>query len=165
MSKPMKLEKFITQSKTKFADLFDYSLTDQIDSKYKVTILCTKHGIFICNIYNHLNSDTGCCKECGKEKRFEKEGEKFFEECKKIHNNFYDYTDSIYLGSKIKIKIKCPIHGVFEQLPKQHRLKKGCKKCGTLSASKRKLLEEKKSLLLKLKRYMVKNTITNGLNI
>lgn len=137
--KAEKLDQFIADSKEKFDDLFDYLLTTKIDNNYKVNLICTKHGKFICNIYNHLRSDVGCCNECAKEKKLKIEEEKFFEECKTIHNDFYDYTDSHYRGSKCKLKIKCPIHGVFEQLSKLHKMGKGCKKCGTERARKKKL--------------------------
>lgn len=134
-----RLDKFIADSKDKFDDLFDYSLTTEIDNKHRTTLFCTKHGEFMCNIYNHFTSETGCCIECGKEKKLKEEEKKFFDECKKIHNDFYDYNKSKYRGSKEKIKIRCPIHGIFEQLAKQHKMKKGCKKCGAERARKKKL--------------------------
>lgn len=46
----------------------------------------------------------------------------------KKHNNFYDYSLVDYINSKTKVKIICPIHGVFEQTPSNH-YKYGCLKC------------------------------------
>ena len=47
-----------------------------------------------------------------------------------IHNNFYDYSLVVYIDSNTKVKIICPIHGVFEQRPNQHLNRKcGCPKC------------------------------------
>lgn len=48
-----------------------------------------------------------------------------------FHNFFYDYSLVEYKNAHTKIKIICPLHGVFEQTPHNHR-KCGCKKCGKL---------------------------------
>ena len=47
----------------------------------------------------------------------------------KIHNNFYDYSNTIYIKSKEKVTIICPTHGEFMQKPNCHLLGRGCKKC------------------------------------
>ena len=53
----------------------------------------------------------------------------FIEKAKKIYPQ-YDYSLVDYKNCKIKIKIICPIHGVFEQTPDKHlNDKNGCKKC------------------------------------
>ena len=54
----------------------------------------------------------------------------FVEKANKIHNNKYDYSLVEYINSKTKIKIICPIHGVFEQTPAKHLMGRGCQKCG-----------------------------------
>ena len=36
------------------------------------------------------------------------------------HNNKYDYSLSIYINSRTKVKIICPIHGEFEQNINKH---------------------------------------------
>ena len=53
----------------------------------------------------------------------------FIERSKKIHNNKYDYSISIFSGVHYKIKIICPFHGEFEQRAKEHLEGHGCKKC------------------------------------
>lgn len=45
-----------------------------------------------------------------------------------IHKGYYDYNEVIYVNKRTKIKIICPKHGVFYQLPLGH-LKCGCNKC------------------------------------
>jgi very-short-patch-repair endonuclease len=51
--------------------------------------------------------------------------------CKLIHNNKYDYSLVEYKNMKTKVKIICPIHGVFEQNLNNHIYKKyGCPDCG-----------------------------------
>lgn len=46
-----------------------------------------------------------------------------------IHSNKYNYSSAIYLGTKTKLIIICPIHGPFEQSPQGHLAGKGCRKC------------------------------------
>ena len=54
----------------------------------------------------------------------------YMEECKKIHNNKYDYSLSEFKNMHDKIKIICPIHGAFEQNLYTHLNNSGCQKCG-----------------------------------
>lgn len=56
---------------------------------------------------------------------------KYFEaKAKEVHSNKYDYSEIEYKGGDIKIKIICPIHGVFEQRPSNHIYnKQGCPEC------------------------------------
>ena len=56
--------------------------------------------------------------------------EKFIKDSRKIHNDFYDYTDIEFVDSREKVKIKCRIHGYFYQNPLKHKNGQGCPKCG-----------------------------------
>ena len=57
--------------------------------------------------------------------------EKIVERIKNVHGDKYDLSEVVYTGIFNKIKVICPIHGVFETTPNnfinQH---KGCPKCG-----------------------------------
>ncbi len=56
--------------------------------------------------------------------------DEFFEKCKNIHNNKYDYSLSKYISLRDNITIICPIHGEFIQQAKQHyHQKAGCMQC------------------------------------
>jgi hypothetical protein len=46
-----------------------------------------------------------------------------------VHGNRYDYKDVNYTISKNKLKIKCEIHGIFEQKFHKHLNGSGCPKC------------------------------------
>ena len=46
-----------------------------------------------------------------------------------VHGNKYNYSNSVYISSKSKIKITCPIHGEYEQLPFAHLQGQGCPRC------------------------------------
>ena len=56
--------------------------------------------------------------------------EDFIKKAKEIHSDKYDYSLVEYKKSNEKVKIICPIHGVFEQQPNAHLNYKGCFKCG-----------------------------------
>lgn len=58
--------------------------------------------------------------------------EEFISKAKLINGDKYDYSLSNYNGSKTKIKIICPIHGEFEQLPNNHLNGSGCYLCGVI---------------------------------
>lgn len=47
-----------------------------------------------------------------------------------VHNYKYDYSSVEYRNVTTKIKIICPIHGIFEQIPYNHLKGFGCIKCG-----------------------------------
>lgn len=49
----------------------------------------------------------------------------------KKHGSKYDYTPTIFLTAKLKVKILCLIHGIFEQRAHSH-FSMGCKKCGNI---------------------------------
>jgi len=54
----------------------------------------------------------------------------FIEKSKLIHGDKYDYSLTIYKNNKSKVKIRCPIHGIFEQTAYCHYyFKQGCPEC------------------------------------
>lgn len=56
--------------------------------------------------------------------------EEFISRAQAIHGNKFSYDKVIYLGERIKVKIVCPIHGTYQQLPKNHTThKQGCPSC------------------------------------
>jgi hypothetical protein len=56
----------------------------------------------------------------------------FLRRARAIHGERYDYAQAaqVWVDTKHKIPIVCPIHGVFEQLPNNHLNGFGCAKCG-----------------------------------
>jgi hypothetical protein len=65
----------------------------------------------------------------------------FFEKCNIIHNNFYDYSLSNFIATNKKIKIICPIHGVFEQNCLNHMRGQKCIYCANKKLHKEKFIE------------------------
>lgn len=45
------------------------------------------------------------------------------------HGGRYDYTESVYVSTRVKLKIRCRKHGSFMQLPKAHLRGHGCPEC------------------------------------
>ena len=112
---------------------YDYSLVDYVNSKTKVKIICPIHGEFKQTPTNHLSGNG--CKKCGvlstnKEKSYSLEEIK--RKFKEIHGDKYDYSLVNYINVMTMVKIICPIHGEFEQLPHGHISGRGCPKCGII---------------------------------
>lgn len=53
----------------------------------------------------------------------------FIKKAKSVHGDKYDYLQCEYKGGKLKVKIICPIHGIFEKTPNNHLVGQGCPKC------------------------------------
>ena len=118
-------EQFIKEAKEIHDYKYDYSLVDYINNKHKVKIICKKHGIFEAIPKNHLN---GCiCLKCSGS--YKLTTNEWIEKSKEIHGDKYDYSLVNYMNNKIKVKIICKKHGIFEQVPKSHINGNGCIKC------------------------------------
>jgi hypothetical protein len=69
--------------------------------------------------------------------------EEFIIRAKEVHGDRYNYSESIYINSRIPITIICQIHGIFNQKMSAHLKTGGCKKCGIENKSEaRKLTNE-----------------------
>jgi hypothetical protein len=122
-------QEFINKSIEKHGDKYDYSLSEYINHMTKVKIICPTHGIFEQTPNNHLSGskNEGCCAKCNKRYIYSKD--EIIEKANIKHNNKYDYSLIDYKNTKDKVKIICPIHGIFEQNLSQHLYKTGCSKC------------------------------------
>lgn len=56
--------------------------------------------------------------------------EQFISKANQIHGEKYNYSQSFYTSAHTKLKIICKIHGVFEQIPRDHLRGHGCVVCG-----------------------------------
>lgn len=130
MGKKLTKEIFIERSKAIHGDKYDYSLVDYKNRDINVKIICPIHGVFEQSPHNHMNG-AGCYKcgrdLCGNKSRYTKED--FVRISNEKHNFKYDYSLADYKTSQDKVKIICPIHGVFEQKANNHMNGAGCKKC------------------------------------
>lgn len=119
-------EEFIEKSKLIHGDNFDYSLVIYKNNYTKVKIICKKHGVFEQKPNSHLNGQK--CKKCINENQSNNIND-FIKKSNLLHNNKFDYSLSEYKNNENKIKIVCPIHGIFEQIPSNHLNGNGCIKC------------------------------------
>jgi len=143
-------EEFIEKAKLVHGDKYDYSLVEYIDKKTPIIIVCLKHGEFTQLSPLHIKGKI--CPHCGKEQGIRKNKERqkpflFIENGKKVHGDKYDYSLVEYNGVNQKVKIICPVHGIFEQYPLNHS-RWGCKKCVDDSKVKSidKFIEDSKSI-------------------
>lgn len=125
--------KFIKKSKDIHGDKYEYSLVEYVNNKKKVKIICKYHGVFDQAPVKHLFRGNGCPK-CASEKRGIKlrlSKKDFIDRSNKSHDYKYNYSLVDYNTScdYKKIKILCPLHGIFEQQPSSHMNGCGCPKC------------------------------------
>lgn len=134
------LKEFTNRANLTHQNKYDYSLVEYKNANTKVKIICPTHGAFEQTPSSHLNK-IGCSKCSGNKKRTTEE---FIIKSNIIHNNKYDYSLTKYINNGIKVKITCPIHGIFEQIPRDHIRGVGCAKCAyETKAAKRTFSTEK----------------------
>ena len=125
---------FIADAIALYGDRFDYSQVGEvINNKQKVTIICKEHGSFTQSFNSHLKlKGQGGCPECKKKTvstALSSNHEEFVSRAVQLHGDRYEYPSSGYAGSKVKLPIRCKVHGVFDQTPQSHLQGAGCPKC------------------------------------
>lgn len=121
---------FINKSKEVHGNKYDYSRTNYLKAQEKIIIICKIHGEFEQKACSHLNGSG--CKKCGMIQKAESRKsniDEFIEKANLIHNNKYNYSESVYINTKTKISIICYTHGKFNQRPSDHLKGRGCSKC------------------------------------
>lgn len=120
---------------------YDYSLVVYKDSKTKVKIICSIHGVFEQTPNNHLKGSgcpkyshlCGCgCPSCAEEYRHDScraTKEEFVIKAINRHGNIYDYSKIVYVNALSKVAIICKKHGIFYQTPGSHLYGQGCPHC------------------------------------
>jgi len=141
-TKKRSTEEFILKSKKIHGEKYDYFLVNYINNKTKVRLICKKHGEFEIQPNTHYIGDGGCkiCADNSKKLKVKD----FIDRSNIIHNNKYDYSLVDYKNSKIKIKIICPDHGIFEQTSRTHLIGRGCPICNESKGERKitKILEK-----------------------
>lgn len=133
-------EDFIETAKLVHGNKYDYSLAEYKNAKTKVKIICPIHGKFEQTPDNHIKGQI-----CGKCIGLHKTTQEFINKAKLVHGSKYDYSQTDYKKRNEKIKIICPIHGEFEQVPYAHiNLKQGCPKCVGLHKTTQEFINEAK---------------------
>lgn len=141
----MTYDEFLSKYKEIHKELkYEFDESTFVDSHTPMRVICPKHGEFWKSPRNILKYD---CWKCSYEKRGHKNlltTKEFIEKAIKIHGNKYNYSESIYGGTKKPIKIICPKHGEFYQTPNDHLNGKGCPICNEshLEKAVKKILDE-----------------------
>jgi hypothetical protein len=123
--------RFVARAQELHGDLYSYHETIYINSKTKVAINCPRHGRFLQVAALHLKG-LGC-PACGLERgaSVRSDGlEGFKAKAIARHGAIYDYSEVAYVNSRTKVKIGCPIHGLFFKRPAMHINGEGCPACG-----------------------------------
>jgi len=134
MRRKLTKKEVLDRFKKVHGDKYDYSRVEYEGANNKVNIRCFLHSSFQQIPYEHWSGQG--CPQCGILKRSNsrrKTTEQFIEDAKLVHENFYDYSESVYNGNKNKIKIICPSHGIFEQSPDSHLKGSRCAECAKIS--------------------------------
>lgn len=125
-------QNFIERCKAIHGDKFDYSKTEFLSTKKPVIVTCYKHGDITINAGAHIRG--GGCNKCRMENR-RLTKEEYIQKAKSVHGDRYDYSQVEYTSLTAKISIRCPEHGLFQQLASNHLQGKGCPVCGQINRS------------------------------
>ncbi len=130
MPKKITTDDYVERAKIIHKDLYLYDVTEYAGMHQKLQIRCKEHGIFEQTANDHLLGSG--CQPCSKIRgalRRTSTVEDFVKQSAQIHNNKYDYANVEYINAKTPVKIRCPIHGVFNQCPSNHLFGQGCYTC------------------------------------
>ena len=127
-------KQFVEESTIIHGNKYNYSLTNYINAKHNVKIICSVHGEFLQTPSKHLLGRG--CQRCGGSKKIT--FEEFVEKANEIHNYKYKYCKLSYKNTKSKVDIFCKDHGKFTQYTNNHLIGNACKKCANDKLSKQK---------------------------
>ena len=139
MAKKRTTKEWIAQARKVHLGKYDYTNTVYTDSYTKMIITCPLHGNFEQTSKNHLQG-RGCpeCRNKTVANRLRKSANEVIIEFIKVHGNRYKYNKMNYVDMHTKVKIICPEHGEFEQIPRAHLTKQGCPSCAKTGFDKSK---------------------------
>lgn len=124
------IEEFLSKSRRKHGDYYNYEKTVYIRSQDKVVITCPIHGDFLQTPSNHYKFG---CKLCGRQTanlNTRKTTQYFISKAQALHGDKYGYDKVIYVGHTQEVIIVCALHGEYSQTPAGHLASKGCMQCG-----------------------------------
>ncbi len=122
-------EQFIDEAQRRHNNTYDYHLVNYVNSRTKIIIICKTHGPFEQQPRAHLCGQG--CPRCNQNENWTptSDTQRFIKRSRQVHGDIYDYSVTNYIGCMKKLKIKCPKHGIFEQLANGHLNGRGCQKC------------------------------------
>ena len=124
-NKLLSTKEFIEKANAVHKGKYTYEKTEYLGAFDLVTITCPTHGDFK-QVASYHTSGNGC-QLCAGTKR--KSVEEFVTKAADVHGGKYDYSNVKYTNNRNKVKIVCPVHGEFSQVPWSHLSGKGCSNC------------------------------------
>jgi len=124
-------DEFIAAARVTHGDKYNYDKTVYTYLFKPVIITCPLHGDFEQIPNNHVQGRG--CHICGGSKKLTVD--EFILRARAIHGDKYDYSLVKYINYGIGVDIICREHGVFNQIPSNHILGKGCSACGNYGPS------------------------------
>lgn len=132
MRKSLTTEEFVHRSIVVHGHTYDYSKSTYTSCKDRIDIVCKVHGIFSPLPLNHITKKSGCprCSVGVRPQNQPLSLEDFIRKAKEVHGDYYDYSQVNYKNTHTKVKIGCPVHGVYLQAPVKHTSNRcGCPSC------------------------------------
>jgi hypothetical protein len=120
---------YICKAREVHGDKFDYSKVVYKRQTDMITIICPEHGEFEQNAGSHI-AGRGCL-QCSRLAPLTTED--FIERSRDKHGDKFDYSKVVYERAFDKVTIICPVHGVFEQIARDHMRGRGCLQCSGLA--------------------------------
>ena len=124
-------EEWVAEAMKIHNNKYDYSKVVYINNDTKVKIICKSHGEFEKYPHHHLSKTQGCLICDG----IKHTTETFIDDCNKVHNNKYDYSEVNYIDSKTNVIVKCDEHGIFTIRPSHHKAGQECPICTRIKRS------------------------------
>ena len=136
-------ETFIKKATEKYGNKYIYDKVNYINGQTKVCIICPEHGEFYVRPADYLRGYS--CPKCSNIKRIKNLSltqDEVIRRFHKVHDDKYDYSLVEYVNYDTKVKIICPIHGVFEMTPSNHIRGQGCPKCKGIHLTTKEIINE-----------------------
>lgn len=122
----IRFPEFVLRSNKIHDSKYTYIENSYTDISSKISIICPYHGRFDQYAQDHTTG-SGCPSCSGVN---QKTTEEFVLQARMIHGNKYDYSKTVYVNARAKLKIICPVHGSFIQSARNHTTQKqGCPEC------------------------------------
>lgn len=125
MVKKLTKEQFVEKSIKKHGLKYNYDKVVYVNNSTPVIVVCQVHGDFLQKPEKHFRGH-GCGK-CSNHVPLTKSV--FIERSIEMHGIRYNYNEVEFIDTVTKVKIGCPIHGWFYQVPSSHMVGCGCGKC------------------------------------
>lgn len=108
---------FIDKANKQHNNFYDYNKTRYLNWRSDIVVTCPNHGDFTINAGSHAKGK-GCLSCNDGTKKYTTE--KWIEKAKEKYGNKYDYSKSIYRGTRKPIIIICKEHGEFTKWGDKH---------------------------------------------